>query len=77
MIKYFTPTKLSENIHETPEGYLICMDVPIGRTGTMQYGANETPLEADDHGQVAVTRDAENLFHPDTISSFALHHQSS
>lgn len=70
MAKYYTPTKLSENIHETPEGFLVCLGVPIGRTGEMLYGEGETPLETDDQGKILITRTAEELFHPDTIASF-------
>lgn len=70
MIKYFTPTKLSDNIHETPEGFLICYDVPIGRTGQQIYGAGETPLDTNDEGQTLITRDPNELFNPNTIASF-------
>lgn len=70
MIKYFTPTKLSENIHETPEGFLICYDVPIGRTGQQVYGAGETPLDTNDEGQTLITRDPDELFNSNTIASF-------
>lgn len=69
-MKYFTPTKLSENIHETPEGYLICRDVPIGRTGKMIYGPGETPLPVGKDGKIVISRDADELFSPETIASF-------
>jgi hypothetical protein len=68
--RYFTPTQLSENIHETPEGFLVCYDVLIGRTGDMVYGVGETPIEVGNDGKVIITRSAEELFHPDTIASF-------
>lgn len=70
MAKYYTPTKLSENIRETPEGFLICVGVPIARTGEMVYGEGETPLDTDDEGKVLIYRDAQEVFHVDTISSF-------
>lgn len=70
MAKFYTPTKLSENIRETPEGFLVCMGVPIARTGEMVYGENETPLETDEEGQILIYRDADEVFNVDTIASF-------
>lgn len=70
MTKYYTPTRLSENIRETPEGFLICLNVPIARTGVMIYADGETPLESNDDGQVKITRDSKEVFNPDTIASF-------
>lgn len=69
-MKYYAPTKLSENISETPEGYLLCLAVPIARTGEMEYGKGETPLEVGDDGIVRVSRAPEEVFRPETIASF-------
>jgi len=69
-MKYYTPTKLSENISETPEGFLVCIGVPIARTGEMEYGEHETPLEADEKGKVIISRSEEEVFRPETIASF-------
>ncbi|WP_183750807.1 DUF2213 domain-containing protein [Pseudochelatococcus contaminans] len=57
----------------TPEGYLLCMDVRIARTGPMLYAAGEVPdLEPEaGRGMITVERDAETLFDPDAILSFA------
>lgn len=70
MAKFYVPTKLSENISETPEGFLLCLGVPIARTGEMEYGEGETPLDVGDDGKVHITRDAEEVFSPVTIASF-------
>lgn len=70
MDKFYTPSQLSENIKETPEGYLLCIGVPIARTGEMVYGKDETPLEADSEGKVLIYRDEKEVFHMDTIASF-------
>lgn len=70
MAKYYTPTKLSENMRETPEGFLLCLSVPIARTGWMEYGEDETPLEAGESGIVNIHRDAKEVFSPKTIASF-------
>lgn len=69
-MKFFTTSKLSENIHETPEGYLVCTGVPVARTGEMIYAAEETPLEAGSDGTVVINRDADEVFRPETMSSF-------
>lgn len=67
---YFTTSKLSENIHVTPEGYLVCVGVPIGRTGDMEYAPGETPLEPGPDGKIIISRDAAELFRPECIASF-------
>lgn len=56
-------------MHETPEGYLLCIGVSIARTGEMIYAEGETPLEAHE-GKVVVDRDAKEVFRPETIASF-------
>lgn len=70
MLRYFVTSQISENIHETPEGYLVCVGVPIARTGEMIYGEGETPLETDDDGKVVINRSDEEVFRPETIASF-------
>lgn len=69
-MKYFAPTKLSENIRETPEGFLVCLDVPIARTGWQDYGKGETPLEVGNDGKVNIHRHSDDVFHPETIASY-------
>ncbi len=69
-MKYYSPTRLSENIGETPEGYLICIGVPIARTGEMVYVSGETPLEVGDDGKVLVYRSEKEVFNEKTIASF-------
>lgn len=69
-MKFYTTSKISENMHETPEGYLVCVGVSIARTGEMDYGPGETPLEAGVDGKVVVSRDAKEVFRPETMASF-------
>lgn len=69
-MKYFVKSKLSENIHETPEGYLLCIAVPIARTGEMVYGEGETPLDANEDGEILIRREEEEVFSDKTIASF-------
>lgn len=64
-----TTERLSPHIGRTPEGYLLCRDVPISRVGEFEY----TPIEAGirgNGGKVILTRSAEELFNPETIASF-------
>lgn len=70
MAKFYAPLKLSENIRSTPEGFLLCLNVPIARTGWQEYGQGETPLEAGEDGLVRVYRSPEEVFREKTIASF-------
>lgn len=69
-MKYFVTSRLSENISETPEGFLLCLGVPIARTGEMVYGPGESPVECGPDGKAIVSRDAKEVFRPETIASF-------
>ena len=55
----------------TPEGFLLCADVRIARTGEMLYAAREIPDIAPLNGLVTLVRDADVLFAESTIVSFA------
>jgi hypothetical protein len=69
-IRFYTTAKIGPRREMTPEGFLICYDVPISRLGTMQYGASEVPVQAGSDGIVHISRDAESLFSAKTIASF-------
>lgn len=66
----FYAAKLSENISETPEGFLVCHDVSIGRVGSMEYGPGECPIEPGPNGKTIIQRTEKELFRPETIASF-------
>lgn len=57
-------------MHETPEGFLVCVGVPIARTGSMTYGEGETPLETGKNGTIDIDRSPDEVFRPQTIASF-------
>lgn len=61
---------ISPHIDRTPEGYLICRDVPINRLGIQVYSAGELDLEGDTGRQVNVYRLEEDVFSPVTLASF-------
>ena len=67
---YFTE-QLSEKLLRTPEGFLICKDVIIARTGEQLYTAQEMPLEPDGNGFIHVVRPPEEVFKPESIASFS------
>jgi|GluameStandDraft_1065615.scaffolds.fasta_scaffold15572_2 hypothetical protein len=47
MLAYYG-TKISPHMTDTPEGYLICHDVAIARTGDMVYRASELQRRLED-----------------------------
>ena len=67
-MKAFYGSRFSPNMTRTPEGFLICHNVPIARTGTQQYLANE--VGGNDNTLVTAYRLEEDVFAPTTISSF-------
>lgn len=69
MLDYFG-TELSPNQMETAEGFLICRNVPIARTGEMVYLARELQLDGDPDRPVSVRREAQDVFDPQAMASF-------
>ncbi len=59
--------------HRTPEGYLLCEGARVARTGPMLYTPDEMPdIEIGPFGRmITIQRDADVLFAPETILSFA------
>lgn len=70
MDTFYTIEKLGNKQKLTPEGFLLCEDVPIARTGTQLYAAREVPeLEAANDGTIVMERHEEDVFRPETIAS--------
>jgi len=64
-------TRLSENISKRePEGYLLCLNVPVARTGTQDYLPEELKLSPGPPGLISVLRPEAEVFSPETIASF-------
>ena len=58
-------TRLSENIsRREPEGYLICLNVPVARTGVQEYLPSELGLPGPDDRLIPVLRPEEEVFSP-------------
>ena len=69
MLAYYG-TEISPNQTETAEGFLICRNVPIARTGEMVYLARELRLDGDPERLVMVHRAPEDVFDPAAMASF-------
>lgn len=67
---------ISDNIIKRDEGYIICLNVPVARTGWQTYLAKELGEEIQkqfnlaDNDKVKVYRSPEEVFSKDTIHSF-------
>ena len=62
--------RISPHMTRTPEGYLICHDVPINRVGDQEYTARDLQLDGDPDRMVMVHRYPEDVFDPAAIASF-------
>lgn len=65
----YTSDQLGPKQSLTPEGFLLCKDVPLARTGWMYYAAGEVPVEADPSGVIRVFRGKDELLRTETIAS--------
>ena len=62
--------RLSANIAKTPEGFLICKNVPIARTGYQTYLESELVEDGDPSERVNVYRSPDEVFSTATLASF-------
>ena len=62
--------RLSPNIAKTPEGFLICKNVPIARTGYQQYLESELIEDGSPSELVSVYRSPKEVFSQATLASF-------
>ena len=78
--KYSFNTYLSENLYRDQDGYLVCENANLGRTGIQRYGAKELGLK-DKSGIIEVHRKPEDVFDEESLQSlegrpFVLGHNS-
>ena len=67
---HYYGTRLSENIsRREPEGYLLCLNVPVARSGTQEYLPEELGLPPGPE-MIPVFRPEEEVFSPETVASF-------
>src|SRR5271169_6848990 len=70
-MKFYAPERIGLKQSLTPEGFLLCADTPIARTGQMLYGPDETPIEPGPDGFARIEREEREVFRPETVASFA------
>ena len=75
-MRFYTVEQLGEKQALTPEGFLICYDVPLARTGMQIYAAKEVyprghlPPSLSPNDPVRVERPEEEVFRQETLDSF-------
>lgn len=68
-MRHYTVHRLGPKRALTPEGFLLCEDVPVARTGEMLYGPGEVPVEPGPDGLIRISRTPEEVFRPETLAS--------
>jgi virulence-associated protein VapD len=68
-MKVLVSEKLSEHKYKTPEGYLICTDAILARTGKQTYTKDEVFGDGD-NTEIDVDRPYDQVMNPKTIASF-------
>ena len=69
-MKILVNEKISQHKYKTPEGYLICVDSVLARTGPQTYRKNELFVDAEDDREIEVGRSPNEVFAPETLASF-------
>ena len=77
-VAYFASTRLSDSTDLTPEGYLICRNAVLGRTGFQTYKVGEIAdpegllddLDLNANDTLDLWRDADEVFSDATLASF-------
>lgn len=69
-MKFFSKGEIGARRTVTPEGFIVCHDVPIARIGQQIYGAFEMRVEANMLGEVFIDRPAEEVFREETVAAF-------
>lgn len=67
--RFYVTTRLSGKLSLTNEGFLLCEEVNLAKTGSMIYGPEEVGVPAGPRGFVEVDTDPEDLFDPKTLAS--------
>lgn len=69
-MRFYSSESLGPKQTVTPEGFLVCHGVAIARTGSQLYSTDELPDMTGVGGRVTIQRDADDVFHADTLASF-------
>lgn len=68
-MKFLIKEQISPHRYKTPEGYLVCVDAVLARTGKQEYRKNEV-YDCNDEDIIEINRREEDVFSPETIASF-------
>ncbi|MGH7970167.1 MAG: DUF2213 domain-containing protein, partial [Limisphaerales bacterium] len=66
---FYTTEQISEKQSLTPDGFLLCEDVPVARIGVQVYGPQETPIPPGPNGLVFAHRDEDQIFRKEFMAS--------
>ena len=69
-MRAYYATKLSPNISRMPNGFLVCKNVPIARTGTQDYQGSELGIAEHPDDMFPVHREESEVFSPAALASF-------
>src|ERR1700679_4139152 len=73
MTPFHSTEKIGPKRSRTPEGFLVCHDVPLARTGIQEYGAHEIDDPAvtpPPGGFFRVERHEDEVFAPASVASW-------
>lgn len=70
-MRFYATEELSANQALSPEGFLICYNVPVARVGTQLYAKDEVPVDANADGIIRIERDPDEVFKAESIASYA------
>jgi len=66
---FYTVERLGPVQALTPEGFLVCRNVALARTGPQLYSDQEIPIKGDASGRIIIDRTPEEVFRPATLNS--------
>jgi hypothetical protein len=69
MTRFYTTETLGPTRSKTPEGYTVCLGVPIARVGVQIYSASEIGFPGDPNRVIRVERLPDDVFRPETLAS--------
>lgn len=68
-MKVLISSKISPHRYETPEGYLVCVDCVLSRTGKQTYRKNEV-FDTTDETEIEIDRTEDEVFSSEALASF-------
>lgn len=69
-MRAYYATKISPNMSRMPNGFLLCKNVPIARTGAQEYLGRELEIEDQPDKVFRVHREESEVFSPEALASF-------